>query len=166
MGGSRVVILIFYVFQRIKTSVVHLHGACKRHAGAPTSFRDFSQHMFFPCCLHFWERKTVKSLKLSSKMRLSCFSLRITICLPFEVPLPHVAGLRYHKIAFEMPPGAAPKMPFCCFLRRPRSARVHVVGHRLLHGLNITFGGSQVSNLRGSWGPFGGPSGAKMGEDL
>ena len=119
-----------------------------------------------PFCLHFWARKTVKSLKLSSKMRLSCFSLRITICLPFEVPLPHVAGLRYHKIAFEMPPGAAPKMPFCCFLRRPRSARVHVVGHRLLHGLNITFGGSQVSNLRGSWGPFGGPSGAKMGEDL
>ena len=30
----------------------------------------------------------------------------------------------------------------------------------------VTFWGSQVSNLRGAWGPFGGPSGAKMGDDL
>ena len=30
----------------------------------------------------------------------------------------------------------------------------------------ITFWGSQVSNLRGSGGPFGGPSGPQMGDDL
>ena len=30
----------------------------------------------------------------------------------------------------------------------------------------VTFWGSQVSNLRGSGGPFGGPSGPQMGEDL